>query len=425
MGILAAVKGRRPQAAIDSSHELAKAMRLGYETSSGAVVGPDSALQVPEVFAAVRVIAETLAAQPLVLYRKTKTGRERAEDHWLYPLLHDQPNPWQTSFEFRETLAAHQVLCGGGFALKTVVRGEIRELLPVRPERVTIEQLPASKALVYKVELPDGRILPVPGDRMFHVPALSWDTIAGLTPYWYQRESIGLSMQLRQFAAKLFKNGAGLRLVLTHPETMSDEAYKRLTESFDEQYAGVSNAHKSLLVEEGIKVEKVSQSAEDAQMLESRRFSKNEIATFTRLPPHLLGDLDRATHSNIEQQSLEFIIYTMQPWFTRWEQRIRMSLIPEAERATLYAEFLLDNLLRGDTMTRYQAYQLAVANGWMTRNEVRARENLNAGPAELDEFLTPAFITGKPDGGASSTTPDRTPADQQAKAHLALHTGGR
>src|SRR5690606_32026836 len=145
-------------------------------------------------------------------------------------------------------------------------------------------------------------------------------------------EAIGLSMQLRQFAARLFKNGASLRLVLQHPGTMSDEAYKRLSESFDEEFAGAAQAHKTLLVEEGTKVEKVSSTAEDSQFLESRRFSKNEVATFNRLQPHLLGDMERATHSNIEQQSLEFIIYTMQPWFSRWEQRIKMSLIPEAER---------------------------------------------------------------------------------------------
>jgi len=414
---------RQPKAAIDSSHELAKALRAGFETTSGALVSPDTAMQVPEVFAAVRVIAETVAQVPLVLYRKTGNGRERAEDHWLYSLLHDQPNPWQTSYEFRETMVAHQVLCGGGFAIKTVVRNEVRELLPVNPKRVTIKQLEPSKKLVYEVAMPDGTTLPVPQERMFHVPGLSWDAVAGLTPYWYQRESIGLSMQLRQFAARLFNNGAALRLVMTHPGTMSDEAYNRLKDSFEEQYAGAANAHKALLVEEGVKVEKVSQSADEAQMLESRRYGKNEVATFNRLPPHLLGDLERSTHSNIEQQSLEFIIYTMAPWFARWEQRIKMSLIPEAERKTLYAEFLLDSLLRGDTMTRFQAYQLAVANGWMTRNEVRARENLNAGPAELDQFLTPAFITGKPDGGKAADPPPAP--DAKAKAHLELVNGGR
>jgi HK97 family phage portal protein len=410
----------RPRAAIDSSHELAKALRSGYETGSGAIVTPDTALQVPEVFAAVRVIAETVAAAPLVLYRKTAGGRERAEDHPLYSLLHDQPNPWQTSYEWRESMVAHQVLCGGAFSIKTVVRGELRELLPVVPQRVKVKQLEPSKRLVYDVEMPDGQTLTVPQERMFHVPGLSWDTLAGLTPYWYQREAIGLAVQLREFAARLFRNGAALRLVMTHPQVMSDEAYARLSASFNEQFAGASNAHKALLVEEGVKVEKVSSTAEDAQMLESRRYSKNEVATFNRLPPHLLGDLDRATHSNIEQQSLEFIIYTMQAHFARWEQRIRMSLIPDADRPTHYAEFLLDSLLRGDTITRYQAYQYAISNGWMTRNEVRAKENLNAGPPELDAFLQPAFLAGKPSADGSAA-----PGDPASKAALALVTGGR
>lgn len=413
----------RPRAAIDSSHELAKALRAGYETGSGAVVTPDAALQVPEVFAAVRVIAETVAAAPLVLYRKTASGRERAEDHPLYPILHDQPNAWQTSYEFRESMVAHQVLCGGAFAIKTLVRGEVRELLPVVPHRVKVKQVEPLKRLVYDVEMPDGNVVTVPQERMFHVPGLSWDTLAGLTPYWYQRESIGLAMQLREFASRLFRNGAALRLVMTHPQTMSDKAYERLSASFNEQFAGASNAHKALLVEEGVKVEKVSSTAEDAQMLESRRYSKNEVATFNRLPPHLLGDLERATHSNIEQQSLEFIIYTMQAHFSRWEQRIRMSLIPEADRRTHYAEFLLDSLLRGDTITRYQAYQFAISNGWMTRNEVRAKENLNAGPPALDEFLTPAFIAGKPsgDGSAGGTGAG---GDSSTKARLELMMGG-
>ena len=422
MSLLARVK--RPKAGIATSHELDKHLRLaGYDTASGAVVSPDAAMQVPEVYAAVRVIAETIAQVPLVLYRKTPNGRERAEDHWLYPILHDQPNPWQTSFEFRETLAAHQVLCGGGFAIKTVVRDEVRELLPVSPERVTIKQLEASKRLVYDVMMPNGQIMAVPQERMFHLPGISWNGLSGLVPFWYQREAIGLSMQLRQFAARLFKNGAALRVVLQHPGTMSDEAYKRLSDSFDEEFAGVSNAHKTLLVEEGTKVEKVGSTAEDSQFLESRRFSKNEVATFNRLQPHLLGDMERATHSNIEQQSLEFIIYTMAPWFARWEQRIKMSLIPEAERRTLYAEFLLDSLLRCDTTARYQAYQLGISNGWMSRNEVRAKENLNRGPAELDEFLTPAFIAGKPDA-EKPPAPAPKEKDRKGKDHLELVTGG-
>lgn len=418
---------KRPKAAITSSYELAKHLsRQGYDTASGAVVSPDAAMQVPEVYAAVRVISETIAQVPLILYRRTATGRERAEDHWLYTLLRDQPNAWQTAFEFRETLAAHQVLCGGAFAIKTVVRDEIRELVPVAPDRVTVKQLEPSKKLIFEVARDGDAPLVVPEERMFHLPGISWNSLTGIAPFWYQRETIGLSMQLRQFAARFFKNGAALRLVLSHPTTMSDEAYKRLKESFDDEFAGASNAHKSMLVEEGVKAEKVSTSAEDAQLLESRRYSKNEVATWNRLQPHLLGDMERATHSNIEQQSLEFIIYTMAAHFARWEQRVRMQLIPEAERKTLYAEFLLDSLLRGDTMTRFQAYQLAVANGWMTRNEVRQRENLNPGPAELDEFLTPAFITGTQDKGTESDKGGtKDPKDSKAKGHLELLAGAR
>jgi HK97 family phage portal protein len=376
----------------------------GRETDSGAFVTTESAMRHSTVYSCVNVLSEDIAKLPLITYKRDGRKKERAQDYWLYALLHDEPNQWQTSVEFRQMMQAHVELSGAAYALKTVVRGETRELLPVVPSRVEVKQLP-DYSLSYVLTLPNGEKLPVPADRMFHLRGPSLDGINGVSRITYQRELIGLGIQLRKHGARVFKNGAMIGGVLEHPKVLSDPAAKHLKESFDEQYAGAGNAHKTLLLEEGMKFSIAGMSGKDAQFIESMKFTRSEIAGIFRVPPHKIGDLERATFTNIEHQSIEYVTDSLLPRTVRWEQKISKSLIPAADRKSYFAEHLVDGLLRGDYATRTRGYQVAVTTGWMNRNEVRELENMN--PAEgLDEFLEPMNMQNPGDNADPPPNPD-------------------
>lgn len=381
-------------APIANPQQLLRELQRREYSDSGAQVTSDTAMRTATVFACVRVLSEDIAALPLLLYQRKPRGKDRVTEHWLFDLL-QQPNAWQTGFEFREMQQAHLELAGSFHALKTVVRGEIRELLPLPPSRCR-DTLSATWQLQHEVQLPgDTKWTPVPRDRMYFVRGLTLDGYTGVSPIGYQRETVGLSMQMVKHGARLFKNGAQIGGVLEHPAEMSEEAAKRLKESFDEQYAGVDNAHKSLLLEEGTKYSKIGMTGEEAQFLESRKYTRSEIAGFYRVPLHLIGDLERATNANIEEQSRNYVQFGILPRLRRIEARAQLSLIPVAQRRDFFLEHLVDGLLRGSYQVRMQGYKDAVSTGWMSRNEVRELENLNPGPAQLDEFLDPAFLTGK------------------------------
>jgi HK97 family phage portal protein len=379
-------------------------LRNEQSTDSGAFVTSETAMRHSTVYACVNVLAEDIAKLPLITYKRDGRKKERAPDYWLYPLLHDEPNPWQTSVEFREMMQSHAELAGNAYALKTVVRGETRELFPIVPTRVEVKQLP-DYSLAYTVTMVNGEKIPVPGDRMFHLRGPSLDGITGVSRISYQRELIGLAIQLRKHGARVFKNGAMIGGVLEHPKVLSEPAAKRLKESFDEQYAGADNAHKTLLLEEGTKFTLAGMNGKDAQFIESMKFTRSELAGIFRVPPHKIGDLERATFTNIEHQSIEYVTDSLLPRTVRWEQKIAKSLIPKADRSSYFAEHLVDGLLRGDYSTRTKGYQVAVTTGWMNRNEVRELENLN--PADgLDEFLTPMNMQPPGDGSSPDNPPD-------------------
>jgi HK97 family phage portal protein len=413
-GVLARVARLFSNAAADAApvtnpEQLRRALERQSQTDSGANVTADSAMRTATVYTCVRVLSEDIAALPLVLYQRKPRGKDRVTDHWLYDLL-QEPNSWQTGFEFREMQQAHVELSGAFHALKTVVRGEIRELLPLPPSRCR-DTLSPSWQLQHEVMLPgDTTWTPVPRERMYYVRGLTLDGVTGVSPITYQRETVGLALQMVKHGARLFTNGATVGGVLEHPQEMSDKAASRLKESFEERLSGVDNAHKLLLLEEGTKYTKIGMTGEEAQFLESRKYTRSEVAGIYRVPLHLVGDLERATNSNIEEQSRNYVQFGILPRLRRLEARALLSLVPEAERRTLFVEHLVDGLLRGSYQVRMQGYQTAVQAGWMTRNEVRELENMNPGPAQLDAFLDPAFLTGKP-GGAP---PDPAPADRAA-----------
>lgn len=378
----------------------------GAPGASGISVNPDTAMRCAAVYACVRVLAESVAQLPLIVYRRTGAGKERAPDHPLYSLLHDAPNEWQTSFEFRETCMAHLALRGNAYALKNVVAGRVRELLPISPDRVSVTQN-ADWSLSYTVSKPSGGSETLSADKVFHLRGLSANGYLGLSPIQLAREAVGLSLATEKHGATLFANGARTSGVITHPKNLSAPAQQRLKDSIEEATTG-DNLHRLVVLEEDMKWTSVGMTSEDSQFLATREYQRSEIAAIFRIPPHLIGDLAHATFSNIEQQALEFVTYTMLPWLKRWEQRITMDLIAPKDRDTVFAEFNVDGLLRGDMASRYQSYMVAIQNGILNPNEVREMENRN--PREGgDLYLTPLNMTTDPTGTATdTTTPDTT-----------------
>lgn len=360
-------------------------------TASGLAISPEAALRSTAVFACVRVISETLASLPLILYRRlAPRGKDRAVDHPLYPLLHDRPNPEMTSFTFRETLTSHITLWGNGIAeMQLDGAGRVVALWPLAPNVTRLERDKTGQ-LWYVTFVPGTGQVGIPSYRIFHVRGLGLTGLWGLSPIGLARQAIGLALATEEYGARFFGNGAQPGVVLKHPGQLKDEAYNRLVKSWDASHTGLSNAHRTAILEEGMGIEKIGIPNDDAQFLETRKFQVRDIARLFRIAPHLVGDLEQATFSNIEQQSLEFVTYTMLPWFARWEQEISRSLLLESERADYFAEFLVDGLLRGDLLSRYQAYAIGRQWGWLSADDVREKENENPLPGGVGTtYLSP------------------------------------
>lgn len=358
----------------------------GAVSRSGVRVDTDRALQAAAVYSCVRVLAESVASLPLILYRRRSDGgKERAPEHPLYKVLHSQPNAWQTSFEFREMLMGHVALRGMAYAeIRPGPNGVVDQLVPLNPDRVEPKQLDSGR-IVYVHRPNEGGERRLTQDEVFVVRGLSSDGVKGLSPIAVAREAIGLSLAAEEFGARLYSNGAVLSGVLEHPGKLGKTARDNLATSIRERRVGLQNAWSVMILEEGMKWQTMSMPAKDAEFLENRKFQVTEIARIFRVPPHMIGDLERATFANVEQQAIDFVVHTIRPWLVRWEQAISRDLIGGAE---FFAEFLVDGLLRGDVKSRYEAYATGVQNGFLNRNEVRKFENLN--PAEgLDEFLRP------------------------------------
>lgn len=384
---MAPVKAASNDAPVNA--DVIRAMLADNQAASGVHVTPESAMRSSAVFACVRVLAETVASLPLITYRRQTRGKDRAHDFYLYPILHDTPNPEMTSFTFRETLTAHVALWGNGYAeMQLDGAGRVTALWPLLPNRTMPERL-GNGTLIYKTFVPGTGYRGLSADRVLHVRGLGMNGVLGLSPIAQARNAVGLSLATEEFGGRVFGNGSMPGVVLKYPGNLTDEQYDAAQASWQAAHGGLSNAHRVAILEGGIEAERLGIPNDDAQFLETRKFQVEEIARVFRVPQHLIGYLERSTNNNIEQQSLEFVIYTMLPWFSRWEQEISRSILLERERREYFAEFLIDSLLRGDTATRYEAYGKAIASGWMNRNEARERENMNPGDPALDKFLEP------------------------------------
>lgn len=354
----------------------------GRETSSGIAVNEETAMRQMAVHSCVRILANSIAMLPCHLMQQQGTQKTKALDHPLYTLLHDQPNDWMTAPEFWGMCIAHLCLRGNFYALKAQINGgRIRELIPLAIGRVKEVEQDENFRLFYKVKRPGdgGQVDTIPGDRIMHIRGLVVNGYMGVNPIEYARESIGLALQEEKHAAKLFTNGARLGGILMHPGKLAEPTAKRMIKKFNEDHASVENAHKTALLEEGMKWEKVSMTNEDAQFLESRRFQKKEIVDlFFSMPLSLLmADDTNPTFASAEQFGISYVTFALTPWTVNIEKAIRRDLLTEEEKKTYFAKFNTAGLLRGDTKTRYEAHKSAIDAGWKTRNEVREDEDYN------------------------------------------------
>jgi len=361
---------------------------VSARTGSGMRVSPDSALRLAAVYACVRVLSESLASLPLVIYqRRADGGKDKVTDHWLYRLLAKRPNRFQNPFEWREMLQGHLALRGNAYnQIITNAKGEVVELMPLHPDRIRLELLPSGE---YRYRFTDrfGTESVLPRGEVWHLRGLSSDGLIGMSPIELARENLGMALAAQDYGARFFANDAKpTGGWIEFPGSFKDsEAKKVFRESYQQAQSG-ANRGKVLVLENGMKFHEVGVTNKDAQFLELRKFQITDVARLFRVPPHMIGDLDRATFSNIEQQSLEFVMHTMTPWAERWEASIESELLLEGD--DIEVEFDFANLMRGDAASRASYYQSGIQNGWLTRNEARIAENLN--PLEgLDEPLRP------------------------------------
>ena len=349
-------------------------------TPAGRNVNEFTAMQMTVVYSCVRVIAETLAGLPLHLYKRGDlNSKEKAKGHAIYFLLHDEPNTEMTSFVFRETLMTHLLLWGNAYAqIIRNGRNEVIGLYPLMPNKMTVMRSEDGE-IFYKYNHKSEEVYLLKED-VLHIPGLGFDGLIGYSPITMAKNAIGMAMACEDYGASFFQNGAQPGGVLEHPGIIKDP--ERVRESWNAAFQGPKNANKVAVLEEGMKYQPIAIAPSEAQFLENRKFQLNEIARIFRIPPHMIGDLERSSFSNIEQQSLEFVKYTLDPWIVRWEQSLERALLTKKEKETYFIKFNLEGLLRGDYESRMNGYAVGRQNSWMSANDIRKLENLDRISAE-------------------------------------------
>ena len=347
---------------------------------SGKSVNPQSSIQVSAVYACVRVIAEAVASLPLGVYEETDKGTRKATDHPMYRMLHDEPNPEMTSFVMREAMLTHLLLWGNSYSqIIRTGRNKIIGLYPLLPDHMDVDR-DSKGNLMYTYSDRDGNQIKLAPEDVLHIPGLSFDGIVGYSPIALERNAIGLGIAAEEYGSRFFQNGARPSGILTHPNTVKDPA--RLRASWNAAYGGSSNGSKVAILEENMHFTPISMPNNEAQFLETRRFQVEEICRIFKVPPHLIGCLERSTFNNIEHQSIDFAVHTIRPWLVRIEQAMNRALFSDQEKGHFYVQFNIDGLMRGDYKSRMEGYAIGRQNGWFSANDIRALENMNPIPAD-------------------------------------------
>ncbi len=408
-----------------------KAADAGYSflfgrTTSGKPVNERTAMQTTAVYACVRILAEAVASLPLHVYEyQDDGGKKLVHDHPLYYLLHDEPNPEMTSFVFRETLMSHLLIWGNAYA--QIIRdgaGRVLGLYPLLPDKMDVQRDDRGNIYyVYSRNSDENPMFKEYGDirlkaeDVLHIPGLGFDGLIGYSPIAMAKNAVGMTLACEEYGASFFANGANPGGILEHPGVLKDPS--KVRESWNSVYRGVNNAHKIAVLEEGMKYQQIGIPPEEAQFLETRKFQINEIARLYRIPPHMVGDLDKSSFSNIEQQSLEFVKYTLDPWVIRWEQSLQRSLLLPGEKGKYFIKLNVDGLLRGDYQSRMNGYAVGRQNGWFSANDIREMENMNPIPDEQggNLYLINGAMTKLEDAGVfakTDTGQQNTPAQENS-----------
>jgi len=391
----AAVQSAGGGVTLTTPQQIEEFIRLGYVATSGETVTPESAMRVGAVYACVRLLSGVPATLPIDIKRRvSETTREDASDEPVAVLLRKKPNRWQTPSQFKRMLTAHLKLRGNGYAMIVWSMGRPIEMIPMHPDRVTCKQQP-DLSLVYTYTRPDRRQVVLQQDEVFHLVGMSLDGITGVSPITYARETIGLAQAQEKAGGSVFKNGARASMVLQHPARIGNEARDFLKQSLDAYRAGGESEGKALILEEGMTVNNLTMTAEDAQWIESRKFSRTDIAMFFGVPPHMIGDTEKSTSwgTGIEQQTQGFLTFTAEEDLTTWEETVNLKLIADPN-SKLYARFNRSALVKGDLKTRWDAYAVGRRIKVLSANDVRALEDMN--PVPGGDVLENPDITVKP-----------------------------
>lgn len=370
----------------------------GSLTSIGIKVDEFTAMQMSAVNACVRILSETVASLPLHLYRRNGNGSpEKVEDHPLAECLYSAVNEEMTSFQFRESMMASVLLWGNAYA--RIIRnklGQVTELWFLKPQYMVVDRDMHTGEIVYTyTDDTTNEIYTYKTKQIFHLRTTPIDGLRGMSPIEQASSAIGLALAAEQYGAKFFGNGANPGGVLEHPGVVKDPT--KIRNSWNAVYQGSANAHKIAVLEEGMKYKSIGISPNAAQFLKTRKYQVEEICRIFRIPPHMVGDLDRATFSNIEHQSIQFVVHTVRPWLVRWEQAITRCLLNEKERGVYYARFNVDGLLRGDYQSRMEGYGIGRQNGWLSANDIRELEDLPPIPEEQggNEYFVNSGMMGQ------------------------------
>lgn len=378
------------------------------KSSAGKNVNERTAMQTTAVYSCVRILAEAIASLPLHVYKYTEAGKELVTEHPLYHVLHDAPNDEMTSFVFRETLMSHLLIWGNAYA--QIIRngnGQVLGLYPLLPDKMEVDRDDNGNiCYIYhrnSEENPNFKgygDVHLKKDDVLHIPGLGFDGLIGYSLVAMARNAVGMSLACEEYGASFFSNGATPGGVLEHPGVIKEPG--KVRDSWHAAYGGTKNAGKVAILEEGMKYQQIGIPPEEAQFLETRKFQIDEIARLYRIPPHMVGDLEKSSFSNIEQQSLEFVKYTLDPWVIRWEQGLTQALLMPGETSKYFVKFNVDGLLRGDYQSRMNGYSVGRQNGWLSANDIREMENMNPIPQEEggDTYLVNGSMTKLEDAGA-------------------------
>jgi len=376
-------------------------------SASGVKVTPMSAMRASACYACVKVLAESIASLPRYMYERLPDGSQKERpQHPLQDIIDVSPNDRQTAFEFWEMQVAFGCLYGNSYAaIIPGARGAVDSLVPLRPDCVRVEMLINGRLRYTYTDPITGKVTVYTQDEIFKIPGFSFNGIEGIAPIFFGQDPIGLALATEQFGSRFFTNDATPAVVLEHPGQLSPVAAERIKGEWRKKHGGLKNSWSVAVLEEGMKVSSLSNTNRNSQFIETRKYQLAEIARYLRVPLHMINELEKSSFSNIEQQSIEFVKYTIRPWLKRIEQRVSKDLITAPR---FFLKHDLNDLLQGEMLPRYQAYQIAATVGFFTRNEIREEEGRDPLPG-LDQPLTPTNM-GQGQGGADNQpSPNRTP----------------